>query len=84
MIKNQLIPRLGAYNMEDITKDVIQKLIIELRSNGRLDGKGGLSDKTVHDLLMVLKMVLRDYGIEIRKYFEKMHFNFQWITVLIV
>lgn len=64
IVGNHLIPRLGNLNLEDITKDVIQDLILELRSAGRVDGQGGLSDKTVKDIIVVLQMCLRDLGVD--------------------
>lgn len=64
MIQNHLIPELGEYYMEDIQKDVIQRLIIDLRNSGRVDRGGGLSDKSVRDIIAILKICLRDYGMD--------------------
>lgn len=62
VLDNHLIMRLGEYKVSDITKDIVQKMIIEMRDKGRRDKRGGLSDKTVKDIIAILKMCLRDYG----------------------
>lgn len=60
IVENHLIPHLGDMALVEIGRDVIQKLILELRMHGRVDGQGGLADKTVKDIIVVLKMCLRD------------------------
>ena len=41
-----------------IATDNIKSFVQDLLQNGRLDGKGGLSVKTVSDILVVLKDIL--------------------------
>ena len=62
VLDNHLIMRLGEYKVCDITKEIVQNMIIEMRDRGRRDKRGGLSDKTVKDIIAILKMCLRDYG----------------------
>lgn len=62
VLENHLIPYLGDYSLKDITKEMIQNMILQFRINGRLDGRGGLSDKTVKDIVAILKSCLIDAG----------------------
>ncbi len=71
MLQNHLIPELGRYYVEDIEKDMIQKMIIKLRRRGRVDRQGGLSDKSVRDIVTILKNCLRDYGIDDSRIYRK-------------
>ncbi len=41
--------------------DLINQFVREKVEHGRLDGKGGLSAKTVHDIVSVLVQIIR-YG----------------------
>lgn len=70
-VKNHLVPELGNYYMNEISKDIVQQMIIRFRESGRKDGKGGLSEKSVKDLVVILKMCLRDYGVEEHKIYRK-------------
>jgi integrase len=65
-VVNHIIPKLGDYALCDLTEDRIQETVLYWLASGRLDGKGGLSEKTVHDLLMIIKLSIkaanRKYG----------------------
>ena len=63
ILENHLIPYFGDFWLKDITKEMIQNMILQFRINGRLDGNGGLSDKTVKDIVVILKSCLRDSGL---------------------
>jgi len=76
MLKNHLIPELGMYAVEDITKELVQTMILKLRTEGRIDKNGGLSDKTVKDMIIILKMCLKDYGIEDVRLFQRNAFQY--------
>ena len=39
--KNHLIPELGMYAVEEITKELVQTMILKLRTEGRIDKNGG-------------------------------------------
>ena len=59
IIQRYLRPALGGYAVSAITNAVVEQYIQEKRKNGRLDGKGALSTKTVSDQIIVLRLVLR-------------------------
>jgi integrase len=59
-VTNHLIPRFGDLRIQEITEDIIQEVTLNLLQRGRLEGKGGLSIKTVKDLLVILKHSLND------------------------
>lgn len=62
LFKNQLTPAFGEYVVTEIDVRVVQNAVTYWLQCGRLDGTGGLSGKTVRDMVTVLKMCLRDYG----------------------
>lgn len=64
IVVNHLIPVFGKMLLSDITYQVIQEHVLQWVKNGRIDGNGGLSNKTIKDMVMVLKMCLRDAGID--------------------
>ncbi|MDE7179364.1 MAG: site-specific integrase [Lachnospiraceae bacterium] len=75
-LKNHLIPRLGSYPVDEITQEMVQTLILYLRRAGRVDGGGGLSDKTVRDMIMILKMCLKDFGVADKKIYRPNAFQY--------
>lgn len=56
--ENHLIPRFGKIKIGSITESDIQKYIIYLHNEGRLDKNGGLTIKTIRDVILVLKLAL--------------------------
>lgn len=60
IIYNHIIPKLGTYKLNEITNKVIQKYIIYLYNNGRIDKSGGLSSKTIKDVITIIKLSLRE------------------------
>lgn len=62
---NHITPALGRKKIKDINEGDIQDLIMYLYHNGRKDGKGGLSVKTIRDVILPLKMAL-DYAAKRR------------------
>ena len=59
MLANHILPKLGNYRICSIGTDDIKSFVQDQLQNGRLDGKGGLSVKTVSDTLIVLKDIIR-------------------------
>jgi integrase len=64
-VVNHIIPKLGDCLLKDLTESKIQSTVLTWLKAGRLDGKGGLSEKTVRDLLMIVKLSIREAN---RKY----------------
>lgn len=56
--ENHLIPYFGKQKIGSISEADIRKYILFLHSKGRLDGTGGLTLKTIRDVILVLKLAL--------------------------
>ncbi len=59
IVYNHLIPTLGFLRLSDISNKTLQELILNKYRNGRIDNGGGLSDKTIKDMVSVLKNSLK-------------------------
>lgn len=55
LVKTHIEPYLGQYQLSKITADIIGENVENQLSQGRLDNSGGLSPKTVTDLLTIIK-----------------------------
>ena len=58
IIKNQLLPYIGQIKLNELKKADIEDMYNSLLTNGRLNGKGGLSVKTVQNVSLVLHKAL--------------------------
>ena len=58
---NHIIPAFYGVEMSDITNHRIQEVIRLWSKAGKLEGKGGLAVKTIKDMIVVLKMCIKDY-----------------------
>ena len=58
IVENHLIPYFGTQKICDITEPKIQEFIFYLFNNGRLDNSGGLTVKTIRDIILVLRLTL--------------------------
>ena len=56
--ENHLIPEFGRRKIGSITESDIQKYILYLYNEGRLDNSGGLTVKTIRDIILVLRLSL--------------------------
>lgn len=56
--ENHLIPQFGKRKIGSITEADIQKFIVYLYEKGRLDDTGGLTVKTIRDIILVLRLSL--------------------------
>ena len=65
LIEKHILPYLGKIRIQSLTAEILTDYIKTLRKNGRLDGKGGLAEKTVSDVFAILKSALKQVG---RKY----------------
>lgn len=59
MIQRHIIPAFGDFPLEHITETHIRDFMNQKLSEGRLDGGGGLSEKTVRELLSLLNSILK-------------------------
>ncbi len=62
-LMNHLIPAFGNCTFEEINSAVVQRQVIEWMKRGRRDASGGLAEKTVRDLIIILKNCIRDWSI---------------------
>lgn len=62
-IHRHIEPELGKLYVQDLNSDTIAYFTRNKLTNGKLSGKGGLSPKTVADLLSIIKLAL-DFGCQ--------------------
>lgn len=58
-IFNHIIPKLGDYSLNEIDHKILQKFLLDLFKNGKSDGNGGLAEKTIKDISIILKGSLK-------------------------
>lgn len=66
LIEHHIRNRLGGYPINKLTTKLLGDYIENLLTSGRLDGKGGLDNKTVADILVIIKSSIKfgcDNGI---------------------
>ncbi len=62
LVRLHIEPELGNCRLADLTAEKLADFLRQQRLHGRTDGKGGLSAKTVRDILAVLKSALKYAG----------------------
>lgn len=63
MIKLHIIPALGNIEIEQMDDVLVNQFLISKKENGRLDGKGGLSNSYIKTMAIIISSSL-DYAIE--------------------
>ena len=58
-VHNHIKPALGQYPLANLTSEILNGFAAEKRKNGKRDATGGLSEKTVKDLMATIKAVFR-------------------------
>ena len=58
LLNNHILPCIGEKPISNITTILIQEQIKYLSENGRMDDKGGLSSKTISDIICIIKSIL--------------------------
>lgn len=58
IIHAHLIPDIGFIKIERMSTKLVEKYITQLLESGRIDGTGGLSAKTVSDILAIIKATI--------------------------
>lgn len=59
IIRQHLKPNLGNIKMKDLKSTTIQCMYNSLLNNGKVNGKGGLSEKTIRNIHLVLRKALQ-------------------------
>ena len=65
LIQLHILPYLGKIRINCLTAEILTDYIKKLLKSGRIDGRGGLAEKTVNDVVSILKSALKQVG---RKY----------------
>jgi len=61
ILENHILCRIGGFKMNALSAPLIDRFAKNMLINGRKDGKGGLSPKTIRDILSIVKSVI-DYA----------------------
>lgn len=59
LIQTHILPELGALRVDALTANILTQFINDKLTGGRRNGKGGLSPKTVQDIVIILRSALR-------------------------
>lgn len=59
IISNHIAPDLGKYYLKDLNNKIIQEFLLKKYKIGRLDNLGGLSSKTIRDIVAIVKSSLK-------------------------
>lgn len=67
IIRNHILPKLGSVSFSELTTVRLNEFVSEQLTRGRLNGRGGLSAKTVRDIMTVFRSVehyvAHEYGL---------------------
>ncbi len=66
IVSNHISPDLGNMRISFITSEVIESYINQKFEVGRIDGGGGLSNKTIRDIVVVLRQILSYANIHVQ------------------
>lgn len=86
-IENHIKPELGKYPISKISSDLIEQYVYNKLNCGRVDGKGGLSAKSMSDILVIVKESVKyaqSFGVTVICSFDRITFkkNCQEMRVL--
>ena len=69
LAEQHILPGLGKLDVSELTVERLNEFTREKQERGRIDGSGGLSAKTVSDILVILrssiKLAMREYGVRV-------------------
>lgn len=78
ILKNHILPELGQTELRQLTTDHVSAFIRQKLAEGRRDGTGGLSVRTVRDILSVLRNTCsyaKQHDIDVPCHFELLKFR---------
>lgn len=67
LVHRHILPQLSSCRLSFFTVELVNQFAREKYESGRLDGKGGLSAKTIHDLTSIIIQIIR-YGERSKKF----------------
>ena len=76
IIFNHIIPKLGNYKLSELNHQIIQSFLLELSKSGRKDNKGGLSEKTIKDITIIIKGSIKKAINENKIKYMELTFNY--------
>lgn len=59
IISNHIAPDLGKYYLNELNNKIIQGFLLKKYKTGRVDNLGGLSNKTIRDIVAIIKSSLK-------------------------
>lgn len=59
IVDNHITTRLGEIPIESISNETIEEYIVYLHTNGRTDNNGGLSSKSISDILSIINNIFK-------------------------
>lgn len=59
LIEKHIVPELGELMIHELTGERLKVFLNEKRTRGRLDGRGGLAQKTVNDIHVLIKSIIK-------------------------
>lgn len=66
IVKNHISPYLGNIKIKFLNTSIIEEYINQKFETGRIDNSGGLSEKTIRDIIVVLKQILSYANLNIQ------------------
>lgn len=86
-IENHIKPKLGHFSISEISTSLMEQFVFQKLQYGRIDGKGGLSAKSMSDIMTIIKESFKyaqSFGEITICSFERISFkkNFQEMRVL--
>ncbi len=75
LVDSHISPALGRYDITNISTQLVEQYVEHLLLDGRLDGQGGLSPKTVTDIVTVIKNTMeyaKYHGYYVSCYLDKL------------
>lgn len=77
-IENHIKPELGKYPISKISTSLIEQFVSHKLENGRIDGNGGLSPKSMSDIMVIVKEAFKyaqSYGAIVICNFDRISFK---------
>lgn len=59
LIRSHILPEIGCMRLDKVTSFTLDKLITQKLQDGRLDNSGGLSPKTVQNIVIIIKSAFK-------------------------
>ena len=59
LLEKHILPELGDLMIHELTAEKLRGFLTDKRTNGRLDGTGGLAQKTVNDIHVLIKSMIK-------------------------